>query len=161
MNTIKALSNENTQLKKTNEDNDNAIALLKGKLEKEKENNERISSLLSQSNEDKAKISDDVTALKEQNESLKVTVGECQAMIAKYENELHEKGQKMNEMNNSISSSLVLQKNYNENKALMNTLQFEYNKLSKEKNDADIQLMKSKEEISQLKKKMTHSLSRV
>ena len=159
VNTIKALSNENTQLKKTNEDNDNAIALLKGKLEKEKENNERISSLLSQSNEDKAKISDDVTALKEQNESLKVTVGECQAMIAKYENELHENGQKMNEMNNSISSSLVLQKNYNENKALMNTLQFEYNKLSKEKNDADIQLMKSKEEISQLKKRVSDMMN--
>lgn len=159
LNTIKALSNENTQLKKTNEDNDNAIALLKAKLEKEKENNERISSLLSQSNEEKNKSSDDVTALKEQNESLKVTVGECQAMIAKYENEIHENGRKMNEMNNSISSSLILQKNYNENKALINTLQFEYDKLSKEKNDVDIQMMKAKEEISQLKKRISDMMN--
>lgn len=158
VNTISEIKSENTSLKKIIEDHSNTISLLKEKIENEKSNNVKVMDILSNKEDEKAQLEAKVISLQNQNDSLKQSIADSQSLIAKYENDITEKGLKINEMTNEIASANILQQNYNENKAKLNNLEFEYGRLTKEKNNVNISLSKAKDEIAELKRNLSDTI---
>ena len=59
--------------------------------------------ILSNKEDEKAQLEAKVISLQNQNDSLKQSIADSQSLIVKYENDITEKGIKINEMTNEIA----------------------------------------------------------
>ena len=152
---ISDLQNGVESLKKANEDLLNANSQLKMKYDITKSNKESLSSQLENEVNKQRTLNDNIRTLHEQNENIKNNLTEYQSMCSKYEAQLFEKGRKINELNNALSSYEQLQKQFNDNKILYDHLDKNYQRLNKEKTDIELTLRKSKDEVTELKNKQS------
>ena len=152
---ISDLQNGVDSLKKANEDLTNANSQLKMKYDITKSNKDSLSSQLENEVNKQRTLNDNIRTLHEQNENIKNNLTEYQSMCSKYEAQLFEKGRKINELNNALSSYEQLQKQFNDNKMLYDHLDKNYQRLNKEKTDIELTLRKSKDEVTQLKNKQS------